>query len=181
LRPVAHELQFVGGRTLKQNDPTDHALAAIASIFGPAREPDEGEEAADTATDQAHADQAKESAAEPDDPSEAAAVAAPAIVPDPGIEGYSRSGPGPLDSLRFKWTARRGDDGEYYVDETIGYASRPISSGPIPRDEVIAFIDARESAARQRFDTLRSDMIRGASERGGTQDDEGRDANESES
>jgi hypothetical protein len=144
---------------LKQNDPTDHALAAIASIFGPARGADQGEEGADAATDQPQADQS-DSSGEADHSTEVAPLAS-----DPGIEGYSRSGPGPLDSLRFKWTARRGDDGEYYVDETIGYASRPISSGPIPRDQVIAFIDARESAARQRFDTLRSDMIRGASER----------------
>jgi hypothetical protein len=151
---------------LNQNDPTDTALAAIASIFGPPRSESEG---VDAATDQPHADQANavqanHESAESDSATEAT-DAVPDVVPDPGIEGYSRSGPGPLDSLRFKWTARRGDDGEYYVDETIGYASRPISSGPIPPDQVIAFIDERESAARQRFDALRSEMIRGASER----------------
>jgi hypothetical protein len=96
-------------------------------------------------------------------------------APDHSIDGYSRSGPGPLDSLRFKWTARRGTDGEYYVDETIGHASRPISSGPIPRDQVIAFIDERESAARQRFEALRSDMIRGAAELSQHRNDDNRE------
>jgi len=150
---------------LNKNDPTDTALAAIASIFGTARQPSDGEDGVDAATDQPHADHAGNETAEADSATEATA-AVPELAPDPGIEGYSRSGPGPLDSLRFKWTARRGDDGQYYVDETIGYASRPISSGPIPRDQVIACIDERERAARQRFDALRSDMIRGASERG---------------
>uniref|UniRef100_Q07NP3 Uncharacterized protein n=1 Tax=Rhodopseudomonas palustris (strain BisA53) TaxID=316055 RepID=Q07NP3_RHOP5 len=156
---------------MNKNDPTDSALAAIASIFAPTRPPEEGEQGeqgeqgADAAADQPHADQAGDQPADADRTTEAA-DAEPEPAPDPGIDGYSRSGPGPLDSLRFKWTARRDDDGEYYVDETIGYASRPISSGPIPRDQVIAFIDERESAARQRFDALRSDMMRGASERG---------------
>jgi len=171
---------------LNKNDPTDSALAAIASIFGPARQPSESEDGADAAREQPQADQADQGG-EPSAEMDAPTVAAPEPAPDPGIEGYSRSGPGPLDSLRFKWTARRGDDGEYYVDETIGYASRPISSGPIPHDQVIAFIDERERAARQRFDALRSDMIRGAAERSASErdtrdgDNEGETEIESES
>jgi hypothetical protein len=153
-----------GDDIVSHNNPTDTALAAIASIFGPARQRDEVEEDAGAEIDQPHGEQPGDESAEAHAVVEVA-DAVPEAAPDPGIDGYSRSGPGPLDSLRFKWTARRGDNGEYYVDETIGHASRPISSGPIPRDQVIAFIDGRESAARQRFDALRSEMIRGASER----------------
>ena len=98
--------------------------------------------------------------------SEPAAVAAPMVpMSDEEIDGYSRSGPGPLDSLRFKWTARRDEDGAFYVDETIGFASRPISTGPLPREQVIAFIDQRARQAQERFDALRSEMIRPSAER----------------
>jgi hypothetical protein len=170
-----------GDEILSHNNPTDSALAVIASIFGPARQPTEEEDGADAAPDQADVDPPDSATAEADSAA-AAAETVPQAAPDPGIDGYSRSGPGPLDSLRFKWTARRGDNGEYYVDETIGHASRPISSGPIPRDQVIAFIDERESAARQRFNTLRNEMIRGASERGRQHaDDDSEIENESES
>ena len=159
-----------GDEPLSQNDPTDSALAAIASIFGPARQP-----AAEGDPPQADPSQAEPSQADQPQPDvvEADSAATAALAPDPGIDGYSRSGPGPLDSLRFKWTARRGEDGAYYVDETIGYASRPISTGPIPRDEVVAFIDQREQQARQRFDALRNEMIHGAAEPAARDDDDG--------
>ena len=45
----------------------------------------------------------------------------PFPVAHPPIEahGYSRIGPGPMAAIRFKWTVRL-DNGDYYVDETIG-------------------------------------------------------------
>jgi len=243
---------------LTQNDPTNSALAAIASIFGPSRrvpaeqptapegdarqaeeaaapssehggpdEPQAASKASEADGDhkvetEAVADQAGEGAAEAEAGSEAAVTeaaaetevtdaaepdadsaepveadeqqaqsvdtaeqieaetaqdeqpddqtpATPAVssvaMSDEEIEGYSRSGPGPLDSLRFKWTARRDEDGAFYVDETIGFASRPISTGPLPRDQVIAFIDERARQAQERFDALRSEMIRPSAER----------------
>ncbi len=245
---------------MTQNDPTNSALAAIASIFGPSRrvpaeqptapegdarqaeeaaapssehggpdEPQAASEASEADGDhkvetEAVADQAGEGAAEaeagseaavteaaaeteatdaaepdadraepaeaeeqqaqsadtaeqietetaqdeqPDDEAPATAAAAvPSVeMSDEEIEGYSRSGPGPLDSLRFKWTARRDEDGAFFVDETIGFASRPISTGPLPRDQVIAFIDERAQKAQERFDALRSEMIRPSAER----------------
>ena len=47
-------------------------------------------------------------------------------------DGYYKVGPGPMAAIRFKWTVRREDNGEYYVDETIGENSTPIVSGPMP-------------------------------------------------
>lgn len=173
---------------MSQNDPTDSALAAIASIFGPVRSPADSDEQPsdghDTRIDTPAADPAAAEAtseatgSEIAQPESGAAVSSPeAALPSPelesGIDGYSRSGPGPLDSLRFKWTARRSDTGEYFVDETIGYASRPIASGPFPRDEVIAYIDERERQARQRFAALRDEMIHSASDRSAAIDQDG--------
>jgi len=89
---------------LSQSDPTDNALAAIASIL----------------------DQ-PESHREP----EKVAVEEPP-APPPAIEaaGYSKLGPGPMAAIRFKWTVRE-DDGAYYVDETIGENSTPLVTGPM--------------------------------------------------
>jgi hypothetical protein len=118
---------------LSESDPTDHALAAIASILDK-----------------------PESLAFP-----VASVAAEeaAVSPSPVVEadGYSKMGPGPLQAIRFKWTVRRDDDGDYFVDETIGN-SVPISSGPMPKDAAIRFVDERESAARRRYEGIKSEM-----------------------
>jgi hypothetical protein len=138
--------------SLSQNDPTDHALAAIASIFEkPETRPAESE---------------------PRDGVEHDAPAPhPAAEPvDADIDGYTKFGPGPLDALRFRWRARRDIGGYYYVDETIGH-SQPISTGPMQRDEAIRFIDERERESRRRYEALRNEMMLGPSERGIQDDD----------
>ncbi len=66
-------------------------------------------------------------------------------------------------AIRFKWTVRREDNGEYYVDETIGENSMPVISGPMSGDAAVRFVDDRESEARRRFEALKSEMTgRGA-------------------
>jgi hypothetical protein len=122
---------------LSQSDPTDPALAGIASIL----------------------DQ-PESHVEP----ERAVVEENPIAPEPiEADGYQKVGPGPIAAIRFKWTVRCEDNGEYYVDETIGENSTPIVNGPLARDAAIRFVDARESDARQRFEQLKNEMAgRGA-------------------
>jgi hypothetical protein len=146
--PVSAAEACFGGLSLSQNDPTDHALAAIASIFEkPQTGPDGAQQPA------AAADRAEE------------AAQADAQVPD-DVNGYTKFGPGPLDALRLRWTARRDHDGYYYVDETIGPGSRPVSSGPMQRDQAIEFVDRRAREARRRFEALRNEMISGPSERG---------------
>jgi hypothetical protein len=133
----------MGGYILSQSDPTDHALAAIASILDI------------TETER--------------EPEKAATEEAP-ILPEASIapeqieaEGYSKVGPGPMAAIRFRWTVRRDDRGEYYVDETIGENSALVTNGPLAGDAAIRLVDDRESEARQRFEMLRSEMTgRGA-------------------
>jgi hypothetical protein len=115
---------------LIQSDPTDSALAAIASIL----------------------DQP-----EPHRESEKAAVEEIPVAPEL-VDGYSKAGPGPMAAIRFRWTVRRADNGEYYVDETIGENSAPIATGPLTRDAAIRLVDDRESDARRRFEQLKSEM-----------------------
>jgi hypothetical protein len=117
---------------LSQSDPTDHALAAIASIL-----------------DQPEASH---------EPEKAVAEEKPAVSGPVAADGYSRTGPGPMEALRFKWTARREENGDYYVDETVGENSRPITSGPMSKDAALQFVDDRASESRRRFDQLKSEM-----------------------
>jgi hypothetical protein len=117
---------------LSPGDPTDNALAAIASML----------------------DQP-----EPHSEPETAAVAEKAVAREPiEADGYSKTGPGPMAAIRFKWSVRRGDNGEYYVDETIGENSTPLVSGPLSKDAAIALVDERENETRQRFELLKSEM-----------------------
>ena len=125
-------------------DPTDHALATIASILDMPESRREPEKAVIA---------------------EQRPVAPPPIPAAPSpieAHGYSRHGPGPMASIRFKWTVRL-ENGDYYVDETIGENSAPIVSGPMSREAAIQMVDDRESDARRRFEQLKSEMTgRGA-------------------
>jgi hypothetical protein len=119
---------------LTEVDPTDHALATIASIL---HQRLSGSEPAKTAA-----------AERPENPA----------LTEAGIDGYSKSGPGPMEAIRFKWTVRRDSDDRYFVDETIGETSRSITSGPMSADAAIRFVDDQASEARQRFEALRNEM-----------------------
>jgi hypothetical protein len=82
------------------------------------------------------------------------------IQPQAPVEanGYSKSGPGPMAALRFHWTVRE-DNGQYYVDETVGQGSTPLVNGPMDSDAAIKFVDDREAEARQRFEHFKHEMI----------------------
>ncbi len=119
---------------MTESDPTDEALATIASILD-----------------------------QPAFPPEATAKAAVSTLPDQEapldiVEGYSKSGPGPMGAIRFKWTVRNDGSGRYFVDETIGENSRSITSGPMSADAAVRFVDDQASEARQRFEALRNEM-----------------------
>ena len=117
---------------MTQSDPTDNALAAIASIL-----------------DHPESQRGPETPAADDT----------SIAPErDAADGYSRVGPGPMAAIRFKWTVRRADDGYYYVDETIGETIAPVVTGPMSGDAAVRFVDERESEARRRFEALRSEM-----------------------
>ena len=122
---------------MSQSDPTDNALAAIASILDHPASPQEPEKVR----------------------IEEKPIAPELIEAD----GYQKVGPGPMAAIRFKWKVRRGNDGEYYVDETIGENSTPVVSGPLTKDAAIKLVDDRESEAQRRFEALKSEMTgRGA-------------------
>jgi hypothetical protein len=119
---------------LTEGDPTDHALATIASILDhPASSPDAVKPVIDN-----------------DRPQEPARQT--------GAEGYCKIGPGPMEAIRFKWTVRRESEERYFVDETIGDNSRSITSGPMSADAAVRFVDDQASEARQRFEALRNEM-----------------------
>ena len=120
---------------MNQSDPTDHALAAIASIL-----------------DHPETQREPEISAVEDQP-------VVPVAPEPiEAEGYSKIGPGPMAAIRFRWTVRREANDEYYVEETIGENSAPVVSGPLAPDEAIRFVDDRASEARERFEQIRSEM-----------------------
>ena len=116
---------------MSQGDPTDHALATIASIL-----------------DQPPFRAAKDVAAEPQENQ----------IPRAEVDGYAKAGPGPMEAIRFKWTVRREANERYFVDETIGEGSRSITSGPMSADAAVRFVDDQASEARQRFEALRNEM-----------------------
>ena len=124
---------------MSQSDPTDNALAAIASIL------DQPEVPRETAVPPAPTDEAASPEAQPQAHSPIEA------------HGYSKQGPGPMAAIRFKWTVR-AENGEYFVDETIGENSTPLVIGPLTRDAAIQLVDDRESEARRRFEQLKHEM-----------------------
>src|SRR3954468_4486382 len=129
--------RYISEADLTQSDPTDHALAAIASILDhpePLHLPEKhlpGE--VSTGPQRSTAD------------------------------GYHKVGPGPMAAIRFKWTVRRADDGHYYVAEPVGENPAPVVGGPRSADATVGFVDERESEARRQFESLKSEMFgRGA-------------------
>src|SRR5690348_13870313 len=125
---------------MTSSDPTDHALAAIASMR----------------------DNAEEATLQPQSDAERQAIAVieekPLAPEQPDGDSYFKVGPGPIASIRFRWSMRRGDNDEYFVDETIGENSAPITSGPMSREDAIKMVDDREAEARRRFEDLRNEM-----------------------
>ena len=120
-----------------QNDPTDNALAAIASMLDH--------------PESAHG------------PEKVAVEETPNASGWSAADGYQKLGPGPMAAIRFKWKVRREANGEYYVDETIGENSMPVVTGPMSGDAAIRFVDESESEAQRRFEAIRSEMTgRGA-------------------
>ncbi|MBR0965408.1 hypothetical protein JQ554_19580 [Bradyrhizobium diazoefficiens] len=134
-------------------DPTDHALATIASIL---EQPEPvlvvRQTETVTVTDMVFAGEH----AATDEP---LVVEEQPLVPgDTDADGYSKVGPGPMVAIRLKWMVHRGDDGQYYVHETIGEQSAPVISGPMTGEAAVQFVDAHEDEAHRRFELLRSEI-----------------------
>ncbi len=117
---------------LTQNDPTDEALATIASILD---------------HPQSHRSH------------EAPTTGSPPIAPSEA-DGYTKIGPGPMASIRFKWSVRRDEHDDYFVDETSGESSNPMAiGGPMSAEAAMRLVDQRESEAHRRFEQIRREMI----------------------
>jgi hypothetical protein len=153
---------------LAQTDPTDHALATIASILEhsePRRETDKAPtEKASLASASTETTKVATNKTTTDKPATAkSATDKPSIEPSPplappDVDGYSKVSPGPIAAIRFKWTVRRADNGEYFVDEIIGEHSGRATSGPMAKEAAVKLVDDREAEARQRFEQLRGEM-----------------------
>jgi hypothetical protein len=155
---------------LSQNDPTDQALAAIASLLDHPAPPFELEAVVVAEKENIRQPDIqeilRESLREPEQPSAAVSLAQvllepPSLAHDPldgEADGYSKFGPGPLAAIRFKWSVRRENDDAYYVDETIGENSAPVVTGPMTANAAIELVNDRESEARKRFEQIKSEM-----------------------
>jgi hypothetical protein len=83
----------------------------------------------------------------------------PSLAPGEA-DGYTKVGPGPMASIRFRWSVRRGENDDYFVDEMIGESSAPFAiGGPMSAEAAIKLVDERESDARNRFEQIRHDMM----------------------
>lgn len=140
---------------MSEIDPTDHALATIASIL---EHPEPVLVIRDTETETVAADDyavVEEHHAS----DEHLVVEEQPLVPEhTDADGYSKVGPGPMVAIRLKWTVHRGDDGQYYVHETIGEQSAPVVSGPMTSEAAVHFVDEHETEAHRRFELLRSEI-----------------------
>jgi hypothetical protein len=136
---------------LSEIDPTDQALATIASIF---EHPEPSLIVRETEAETAGADDHPVV-----DEHEHLVVEEQPLVPEPAdADGYSKVGPGPMVAIRLKWTVHRGDDGQYYVHETIGEQSAPVISGPMTSEAAVHFVDEHQDEAHRRFELLRSEI-----------------------
>jgi len=117
---------------LSDSDPTDHEAATIAGTHHP------------------------DSVGDTEKPVIDETPLAPGSV---DADGYCKIGPGPIAALRFRWTVNRGEDGQYYVQETIGECSAPIKDGPMTDEAAVKLVDERARRAHERFETLRKEIL----------------------
>ncbi|MDA9473627.1 hypothetical protein XI03_03695 [Bradyrhizobium sp. CCBAU 65884] len=148
---------------MSEIDPTDHALATIASIL---EHPEPVLVVRHTETEIVVAGEREHLASD----EQAVIDEQPALDEHPVVEeqplvpehtdadGYSKVGPGPMVAIRLKWTVHRGDDGQYYVHETIGEQSTPVVSGPMTSEAAVHFVDVQQDEANRRFEQLRSEI-----------------------
>lgn len=151
-------------------DPTDHALATIASIL---EHPEPvlvvrqteteivvvGEREHFVSDERTTVDEQSALEEHPAVEDEHPVVEEQPLVPEhTDADGYSKVGPGPMVAIRLKWTVHRGDDGQYYVHETIGEQSVPVVSGPMTSEAAVRFVDAQEDESHRRFEELRSEI-----------------------
>ena len=148
---------------MSEIDPTDHTLATIASILEnpePVLVIRKTETEIVVAGEREHLDSDERPVVD-EHPmvDEHPLVEEQPLVPEhTDADGYSKVGPGPMVAIRLKWTVHRGDDGQYYVHETIGEQSAPVVNGPMTSEAAVHFVDAQQDEAHRRFEELRSEI-----------------------
>lgn len=148
---------------MSEIDPTDHTLATIASILEnpePVLVIRKTETEIVVAGEREHLDSDERPVVD-EHPmvDEHPLVEEQPLVPEhTDADGYSKVGPGPMVAIRLKWTVHRGDDGQYYVHETIGEQSAPVVNGPMTSESAVHFVDAQQDEAHRRFEELRSEI-----------------------
>lgn len=87
-----------------------------------------------------------------------AAETTPAQTDASAPKGYTRTGPGPIASIRMRWSLRAVGSITFVVDEVMGDNGTPVTSRPMSRDAAIKLIDERAQAAHERYALLRSEL-----------------------
>jgi hypothetical protein len=94
-----------------------------------------------------------------DEPSvEAIIQIAGELASDDVRDGYTHIGPATAGAFRFKWTARQQANGRFIVDETVGSGSAAVSSRPMFKEEVLAYITARQRRIQAKVDEVKREL-----------------------
>jgi hypothetical protein len=80
------------------------------------------------------------------------------LAADDVRDGYTHIGPATSGAFRFKWTARLKDDGRFVVEETIGSSAVAVTSRPLPKEEVRAYIDERQRRIQAKVDDVKREL-----------------------
>lgn len=89
---------------------------------------------------------------------EAVLQIAESLAADDVRDGYTRIGTATSGAFRFKWTARLQEDGSFIVDETVGSGTVAVKSRPLPKDEVLAYIDERQRRLQAKVDEVKREL-----------------------
>lgn len=79
-------------------------------------------------------------------------------VTAPADNAYTRTGPGPIASIRMRWTLRAVGSITFVVDEVMGDSGTPVTSSPMSREAAIKLIDERAQAAHEHYALLRNEL-----------------------
>lgn len=83
---------------------------------------------------------------------------AESLAGDEVRDGYTFIGAATSGAFRFKWVARELEDGRFVVDETVGAGTVAVSSRPIPREEVLPYINERRQRIQRRIDDVKREL-----------------------
>lgn len=97
---------------------------------------------------------------------------AESLAADDVHDGYIRIGSATSGAFRFKWTVRQQHDGRFIVDETVGSGSVAVSSRPLLKADVLAYIDERQRRVQAKVGEVKRELagvqgITGEAEQGG--------------